>query len=508
VKDTIMGSEHGDPPATIGEVLEPALSACPDAEALVARSGRLTYRELNDAADRAAAALWAHGVRPGDRVAGCLPNDLSVVIAFHGTTRIGAVWVGVGEALTAYEQTDLIEHSGARVVLAGPNAKGQPPHCTVLDEAEWSAAQQTATPAPQVDVAPDDPAGIAYTSGTTGLPKGVVHSHRNLLLPGEVLAATRGWGRDLRKGDCQPLTILNMLVLTTLTTAQALGSCIIMDRRDARGIAEWIAAERVTVWNGAPAQLLDLAALPDADLSSLREVWSGGGDCSEALREAFTAAHHRPVCATYGLTEAPTVVAIDPSDGSHRPGASGQLLPHLEVVAIDDQGQPVDPGVVGELTITASSAGRWAGRWTPMLGSWTGKDIDPPPHALATGDLGTVTTDGWLSVVDRKKLVVVRGGANVYPAEVERILQMLPGVKRVAVFGVPDTRLGQRVAALIQASEPIDFEELRSACAERLARYKVPEQWGVVESLPVNAMGKIVRTQLVEILASASGQEN
>jgi long-chain acyl-CoA synthetase len=502
----IMGSEHAGPPGTIGQVLDTALANRAGAEAIVARSGRLTFRELDAVADRAAAALWAQGVRPGQRVAACLPNDLDVVTAFHGTARIGAVWVGIGEALTAYEQDELLKHCGASVLLAGPSSTGKP-DCAVLDPGDWRRALDTAAQAPRVEVSPGDAAGIAYTSGTTGLPKGIVHSHRNLLLPGEVLAATRGWGPDLRKGDCLPLTILNMQVLTSLATAQAQGCCIVMDRRDARGVAEWIAAERITVWNGAPAQLLDLAALPDADLSSLREAWSGGGDCSEALRTAFAATHDRPVCATYGLTEAPTVVAIDPPDGSHRLEASGRVLPHLEVVAMDADGRPLPAGVAGELTIAASRSGRWADRWTPMLGTWTGDGVEAPPQLLATGDLGTVTGDGWLSVVDRKKLVIVRGGANVYPAEIERILQMQPGVERVAVFGVADDRLGQRVAALVQASAPIDLEPLKAVCAERLARYKVPQQWGVVGRLPVNAMGKIVRTQLAELLETADQWE-
>jgi acyl-CoA synthetase (AMP-forming)/AMP-acid ligase II len=141
-----------------------------------------------------------------------------------------------------------------------------------------------------VEVDPHAPAGIAYTSGTTGLPRGVVHSQHNLLLPGAVLVDERGYDETLLKGDCLPLTILNLQVLTSLLTAQAGGCCVVMDRRDAGGVIDWIRTERVNVWNGVPAQLFDLArahAGRRPDLASLREVWSGGGDCSDALRREF-----------------------------------------------------------------------------------------------------------------------------------------------------------------------------------------------------------------------------
>jgi acyl-CoA synthetase (AMP-forming)/AMP-acid ligase II len=333
-----------------------------------------------------------------------------------------------------------------------------------------------------------------------------VHSQHNLLLPGAVLVASRGYGPELRKGDCLPLTILNLMVLTTLLTAQAGGCCVVMDRRDAEGILDWVRDERVTVWNGVPTQLFDLARRHRGrrgDLASLVEVWSGGGDCPDSLREEFSDAFGLPLRATYGLTEAPTVVSIDPVGDVSAPGASGRVLPHLRARVLDDDGADLPAGELGEICVEAAPDGPWAGAWTPMLGEWhDGGVVEHPEPLLRTGDLGTVDADGWLSVRDRRKLVVVRGGANIYPAEVERVLLAVPGVQAAAAFGVPDDRLGEQLAAAVARAPGADVsvEQLASACRERLARYKVPERWVVVDALPSNAMGKVVRTALPALL--------
>ncbi len=492
---------------TIAGVLAKPLSERPDSVAVVARSGSLSYAELDRACDAAAGALWGRGVRPGDRVAACLPNDLDVVTAFHGAARVGAVWVGIGEALAEQEQRGLLAHCEPAVVLAGPLCKVDGGHVIPAEAWQGLCASADRAPAAAADrLGPDAPAGIAYTSGTTGQPKGVVHSHRNLLLPGQVLVSTRGWGPELRKGDSLPLTILNMLVLTTLLTAQAGGCAVVMDRRDPEGVADWIAREHVTVWNGVPAQLYDLARRPDVDLTALQEIWSGGGDLSDELRAAFRGTHGLDIRSTYGLTEAPTVVAIDPAGTEHRPTASGRVLPHLRVTARDALGNPCPAGDPGELVLEPATSGAFADRWTPLLGYWEDGAVAPAPAGpVATGDIGTVDDAGWLTVLDRAKLVIVRGGANVYPAEVERVLLAHPDVVAAAVFGVPDDRLGERVAVLVEPrSGDLDTDQLRAACASRLARYKVPEIWACVAALPTNAMGKVNRAGLPELLAATT----
>lgn len=505
--------------AGIGDVFAPALARDADHEALVTRRGRWSYRQLDDACARAAGALAALGVRPGDRVAASLPNEADIVVAFHGAMRLGAIWVGVNQALAPPEQAFLLGDSEASTLLCDvATAAGLARHRgdlpaldTVVTEEEWQDSVDGAEA--QRDLAPVDPllpAGLAYTSGTTGRPKGAVHSQHNLLAPGAVLVATRGYGPALRKGDCLPLTILNMVVLTTLLVAQAQGTTVVMDRLDAEGVADWIGREGVTVWNGPPPilhTLVDLDTVDPGALSPLQEVWSGGAALPEDLRSRFAAKFGLPVIGTYGLSEAPTIVGIDPTDGTHRAGASGRVLPHIDLRVLDGDGGAVGPGEVGEICLAPSATAPFDACYRPPLGYWN------RPQATAalldggvvhTGDVGLVDDDGWLHVRDRLNLMIVRGGANVYPAEVERVLDGIDGVAASAVTGVDDERLGQRVVAAVELDPGsiLAPEDLRAGARSELARYKVPERIVVVGALPRNAMGKVDRTALALVVGS------
>jgi acyl-CoA synthetase (AMP-forming)/AMP-acid ligase II len=511
----------------VAEVLDPVLELDPDRLVLLTRRARWTYAELDRQADAVAAALTAVGVVAGDRVAAALPNDADIVASFHGAMRIGAVWVGLNRALAPPEKAYILQDSGTTLLLRDTDTASQLerdaldlgglPRVVVgagPEGQEWRSVLEASAGArrpPLVD--PERPAALAYTSGTTGHPKGAVHSQHNLLVPGAVLVASRGYGPELRKGDCFPLTILNLQVLTTLLVAQAGGCSVIMDRIDAAGVAEWIRDHGVTTWNGPPALLHSLAHDPSidrADLASLDEVWAGGADCPESLRAAFTDRFGLPVLTTYGLTEAPTVVSIDPRDGEHRRGASGRPLPHVRVIIRDDHGNEVSTAETGEICVCAQEDGPWAGVYGPPLGYWQRRDASEDllrGGVVHTGDLGYVDAEGYLYVRDRRNQMIIRGGANVYPAEVERVLQAAPGVQACAVFGTPDERLGERVTAAVQvaADAQVSVEDLTRHCIGELARYKVPERFVFVESFVRNAMGKIDRRHLGEFVASVSG---
>ncbi|HET6963322.1 MAG TPA: AMP-binding protein [Acidimicrobiales bacterium] len=495
-------------PAGVFDVLRLPLSTDPGAPALVTRSGVLSYAELDAEADRAAAAFHALGIRPGDRIGVSLPNDAAIVIAFHGAMRLGAVWVGINQALAPPEKAYMLVDSGAVLLLADDAVADALAGAEVgiptrlVRPAEWSDACMAAAAWPrerQPD--PEAPAAIAYTSGTTGFPKGAVHCQAGLLLPGAATVARRGWGSGLRKGDSLPLTILNMLTLTTLLTAQAGGTAVIMDRADVASIVEWIRAERVSVWNGPPAQLWTMVrddSIEPSSLSSLDEVWVGGGDCPDSLRRDFEARFGVKVCRTYGLTEAPALVCLDDIEGLPPEGTSGRPLDHVSVDTSD-----------GEIVLRPNPAGAFAGAFRPALGYWGRPEAAEgvlEGRTLRTGDLGVLEESGHLRVLGRKSTVIIRGGANVYPAEVERVLVEAPGVAACAVVGVPDERLGERVGAALEPATggDVDLAVVVEHCRANLAAYKIPERWAVVERLPRNQMGKVPAPAVLELIRQAS----
>jgi long-chain acyl-CoA synthetase len=369
--------------------------------------------------------------------------------------------------------------------------------------AEWLSAADPAD-APEVAVDPFAPAAIAYTSGTTGRPKGVVHSQHNLLLIGAVALVHRPFPDD-RLGVVLPLTILNLMVLGPVSTLQAGACTVCIDRVDPVGLATWIRDERVSTMSAVPAMIHDLLTHPDvapSDLASLVRPGCGGGATPESFRQLFEERFGVRLATGYGLTEAPTAVTVEDPALPGVPGASGRALPHVSVTVRADDGTCVAPGTVGEVCVGPADEGLFARAYTPMLGYWNRPDATAEAlrdGLLHTGDLGYLTTDGDLVITDRKGDLIVRGGANVYPAEVERVLHEEPRVGACAVVGVPDERLGERVVAavVVEGDQPLTAEELREHCSRSLARYKVPERYLFVDELPRNAMGKVIKRLVV-----------
>ena len=496
----------GDGPQTVADVLDRALARAPEREALVGRSGRFSYAELDRAANRAARALAELGVGQGDRVAACLPNDVDLVIAFLGAMRLGAIWVGVNRPLAGPEKAYLLQDSGAKLYLASPDMAGQVEGVTrVVPVTPGSVGGgDDLAPRPRVAIDPHDPAAIAYTSGTTGFPKGAVHSHHNLLLPGAVAAANRTYGPDLRQGVVLPLTILNLVVLAPLVAFQDGSACVCIDRIDAEGLADWVRRERVGHFAAVPTVFYDLLTHPGVtrdDLASLARPEVGGAECPEEFRRLYRERFGADVVIGYGMTEAPTAVTRTDGGAAPAPGLCGKAVPQLEIYILDDKDAPVPRGEIGEICIAPRTTGKWAGVYTPMLGYWN----KPEETAQAlrdgvyhSGDLGFQDANGDLYLRGRRNELILRGGANVYPAEVERVLQEHPEVAAAAVLGRPDTRLGQRVVAAVElrAGASATADELEAFAREHLARYKVPERIELVTSLPRNAMGKVVKREL------------
>lgn len=507
---------------SVPALVRAAAARFPAGEALVGRHGRLGYADLAGAVGRAAAALGRLGVRPGDRVAASLGNSPEIVVAFLAAMEVGAIWVGVNGALAVPEKCFLLADSGASVLLGDPQtAAAIDDHRSELPElrsvvtvapepgaGEWTAllADQTEEQPAPVEPDPFAPAAIAYSSGTTGRPKGAVHSQHNLMVLSSILG--RRWADPRRHGICLSLCTLNVMALGPLSVFRSGGCCVTMDRIDAVGIAGWVRAERVEVLAAVPTTLHDLLTHPDVnpgDLATLATVGVGGGQCPDSFRELYRSRFGTEPSVVYGLTEAPAVVTSQGVGGENLPGSSGRPLPHLTVAVVDEDDAACPPGTVGEIVVAAAQAGPYAGVYTPMLGYWNRPDATG--HALRggrlhTGDLGMVDGDGNLFVKGRHSDLILRGGANVYPAEVERVLDAIAGVTGSAVFGIIDERLGERVGAAVEL-EPdtgLSPEAIREAARAELARYKVPDQVFIVERLPRNAMGKVVKVELTRRL--------
>lgn len=505
-------------PGTIASLLDEPLARTPDALALVGRGGRLAMRELDGAANRAARALLSIGVRTGDRVAASLPNDVDIVVAFLGAMRIGAVWVGVNRALAAREKAYMLRDSETLVFLGDEPMTAQveaeradlPTLARVLtagpsDGDTWGALMSSMPAAPvDLPIDPLAPAAVAYTSGTTGFPKGAVHSQHNLLLPGSV-ARFRGPQPDAVLGVPLPLTLINLMVLGPLVAYQTGATLVAMDRIDAVGMAQWIASERITTFAAVPAMVHDLLTHPAVDddqLSSLVAIGVGGADMPDAFRQLYEKRFGRRVGTGYGLTEAPTSVTAEDPESPPVPGTCGRPLPQISITIVDEHDRSVPAGEPGEVCVGPATDGPFADVYRPMLGYWNRPDetsVALRGGLLHTGDIGVLDADGNLFIKDRKNDMILRGGANVYPAEVERVLYDDPRVVGCAVVGAPDERLGQRVVAFVQLRDreaPCE-DDLLERCRRELARYKVPEAITFVDDFERTPMGKIRRNALL-----------
>lgn len=495
---------------TIGELLRARAATLPTAEALVDPHVRLTFAQLDRLTQRWAAAFAAQGLLPGDRVAVSLPNGVPIAVSFLAAQRGGLVWVGINRAYTEVEQRGLLTDSGARLLLAnevhGPDASM--PNRIDPESAAWRALVATAPDVVDVVVDPVAPAAIAYTSGTTGTPKGVVHSQRNILLPGAV-AQWRGDGAG-RIGMYLPMTSLNMQVLGTVY-ALVNGECLVcIPRSDVATVVAAVRDEQIVRLSASPTTVHDILGDPSiaaSTLASLTDLTLGGAPTNPALEPRFRARFGHGFLSGYGLTEAPASVTRGRTGGPARPGSSGPPLPQYSIDIVDDDGVAQPTGDVGEICVRACDTGALAGVYTPMLGYWQRREATAAAlrgGRLHTGDFGWLDDDGELYVVDRRVDLIVRGGSNVYPAEVERVLEADERISECVVVGRSDERLGQVPVAFVRTvpGATVTAAELLALAAESLARFKVPVAVEFVTDLPRNQMGKVLRTELRARLAA------
>ncbi|MEI2706985.1 MAG: AMP-binding protein [Ilumatobacteraceae bacterium] len=462
---------------------QPALR---DARAVV------TYGGLEPLTRRWATTLLDRGLAPGDRVGVSLANGVDAALAFLAVIRAGLVWVGVPRALAAAERQSLLDHVGVATVVDDTSAfdEGGADRGAGLPPAEAGRL-----------------AVISSTSGSSGRPKGVMHSQYGVVLAA-VAAARRGEGRAVT-GMYLPMTSVNMQILGPLTALAAGGCCLMIGHRSSDRVAEDVRRYAVNALPLALPTVVDWVADERITATTLRSLTApvvGGSAVGDEVLDAYRTRFGTRLTRGYGLTEGPTSVCREPLGQPRRRGTSGVAVDHLAVEVLGDDGSPVAPGVAGEITVTSRSAGPWAGAYRTMLGYWGEPELTAATLAegrLHTGDLGSLDGDGFLTVQARRSELIVRGGSNVSPAEVEVAIRSLDGVDDVVVVGMDDDRLGQVPAAVVVGS--VQPGEVLAHCAVLLARYKVPARCVIAQRIPRGANGKPLRDEVLALLAVSGG---
>ncbi|MDQ2858592.1 MAG: AMP-binding protein [Candidatus Eremiobacteraeota bacterium] len=506
-----------------------------DAVVSVHQNARLTYGELRAATDEFARGLMALGVAHGDRVGIWSTNSLEWVIAQFATPKIGAILVNINPAYRSVEAAYALRQSGVSVLLTQVRHKtscyadmareirgGLPDLRTIVllgdDELDapldgalrWDDVRAAARNVGAEDLRLrleatqfDEAINIQYTSGTTGFPKGATLSHHNIVNNGFFI----GEGCRYTPADrvCVPVPFYHCfgMVLGNLAIVTH-GATIVIPSGgfDARSTIEAVAAERCTSLYGVPTMFIAELALPDFrdyDYSTLRTGIMAGSPCPvEIMKRVQTEMHMPEVTICYGMTETSPVSTQtsvdDPLD--KRTGTVGRVHPHLEVKIVDESGHIVPRGMPGELCTRGYSV---------MLGYWndaenTALAIDAARY-MHTGDIATMDDDGYLNIAGRIKDMVIRGGENVYPREIEEFLYAHPAVKDVSVIGVPDEKFGEELCAwvVLRSDVAADEESIKAFCRGKIAHYKVPRYVRFVEDFPMTISGKVQKYKMREI---------
>ncbi|HWH94323.1 MAG TPA: AMP-binding protein [Baekduia sp.] len=512
---------------TIADNLARIAERWPDRTALVSchQDLRLTYAELAEAVDATARGLMALGLERGDRLGIWSPNCAEWAIVQYATAKAGIVLVTVNPAYRTSELQYALSQSGCRALVAAREFKTSN-YVAMLDEVrealpglehaiwlggeDWPALLRAgASVAPErlaeraASLTPSDPINIQYTSGTTGFPKGATLSHRNILNNGFFV----GEGCRYTEQDriCVPVPYYHCfgMVMGNLG-AVTHGACVVIPAPafDAEATLTAVARERCTSLYGVPTMfiaMLDHPAFATLDLTSLRTGIMAGSPCPvEVMRRVVDSMHMDEVTICYGMTETSPVstqtAADDPLD--KRVGTVGRVHPHVEVQIVDPScGEPVPRGTAGELCTRGYSV---------MLGYWrderrTTEAIDRDGW-MHTGDLATMDDDGYVNIVGRTKDMIIRGGENVYPREIEEFLYSHPDIRDVQVIGVPDARFGEEIMAWVVARDDatITADSVRDFCRGKIAHYKIPRYVKVAAEFPTTVTGKVQKFKLRE----------
>ncbi|MDR7255241.1 fatty-acyl-CoA synthase [Nocardioides sp. BE266] len=520
---------------TIGANLARTVSSYADREALVecASGRRWTWAELDADVDRVARGLIGAGVGKGDRVGIWGPNSAEWTLVQFATARIGAILVNVNPAYRTHEFAYVANQSGMRLLVCATSFKTSDYRGMVEetasgnhalervvyldDEASWSglladgegiSADDLA--ARSASLAPDNPINIQYTSGTTGFPKGATLSHRNILNNGYLV----GEGCRYTEVDrvCIPVPFYHcfgMVMGNLACSSHGAAMVIPAPGFDPALTLKAVSEERCTSLYGVPTMFIAEWALPDLDsfdLSSVRTGIMAGSPCPEEMMKKLIAAGIDEMTICYGMTETSPVSTQTHTDDSleRKVGTVGSVGPHLEIRIVDPvSGDTVPRGEAGEFCTRGYSV---------MLGYWdeeekTREAIDADGW-MHTGDLGVMDDAGYVRITGRIKDMVIRGGENIYPREIEEFLYTHPDIEDVQVIGVPDDKYGEELCAWVRmraGAEPLDADSVRAFATGKLAHYKIPRYVMVVEEFPMTVTGKVRKVEMREVSAKELG---
>jgi len=521
---------------TIGACFDRAAAQWGSYDAVVVRPQQIrwTYAELKQRVDALAAGLLALGLEPGDRIGIWSPNNAEWVLTQFATAKAGLILVNINPAYRLHELEFAVRHSGCRAIITAASFKttdylgmlrtlrseNRLPHlelvialgapqrdCLTFDEISRADSGRLAELSSVLQF--DDPINIQFTSGTTGLPKGATLTHHNILNNGFFC----GELMNLQPGDrlCIPVPLYHCfgMVLSNLACL-AHGATMVYPSLSFEPLAvlETVQAERCTALHGVPTMFIAEMEHPEFarfDLSSLRTGIMAGAPCPiEVMRRVIRQMHLGEITIAYGMTETSPVSfqtsVTDPLE--RRVTTVGRIHPHLEVKIVDAAGRVVPRGTPGELLTRGYSV---------MRGYWD--DAEQTAHVIDaagwmhTGDLATIDEEGYCNIVGRLKDMVIRGGENIYPREIEEFLFRHPKIEAVQVFGVPDRRFGEELCAWVKvrAGETLTEADVRAFCEGQIARYKIPRYLRFVSDYPMTVTGKVQKFAMRQTMMKELG---
>ncbi|HTP49974.1 MAG TPA: AMP-binding protein [Anaeromyxobacteraceae bacterium] len=521
---------------TIGENLRRTVERFPDREAVVVphQSYRATYRQLWQQTSTVARALLARGVKKGDRIGIWSPNRFEWVVLQYAAARLGAILVNINPAYRAHELEHVLKQSGISLLVTAAGFRGAdylamvreveercPEHKqTLVIDHEWHSLPEESKKVSEEELdliertlQSDDPINVQYTSGTTGFPKGATLSHHNILNNGYFVARTLRYSEEDRICIAVPLYHCFGMVMGNLA-ATSHGACMVFpgESFEPARVLQTVQAERCTSLYGVPTMFiaeLDHADFATTDFSSLRTGIMAGSPCPvEVMKRVQKDMHLPEITICYGMTETSPVSTQsrvdDPLD--RRVSTVGSVHPHVEIKIVDPgTGRTVPRGTAGELCTRGYSV---------MLGYWddlhsTRQAIDAA-RWMHTGDLAAMDEGGYVNIVGRIKDMVLRGGENIYPREVEEFLFTRPEVADAQVIGVPDRKYGEELMAWVKLrpGAQLTAEELRNFCKGRIATYKIPRYWKFVDGFPMTVTGKVQKYRMREMAIEELGLQD